>query len=654
LNDDATDYLNQHNRPGLLVTIDYFHAFDCISKDYMIEAFKFFGFGDTFLKWITVLMSNTTSCVNYCGWLSEPFAMESGIRQGCPFSPLAFVLALELLACRIRSNGGIKGFQFDGEANALRIIKILLYADDITLLLHDENDMITALQIFEEFSLISGLCINRKKSEAMWLGSRKSCQLQIADFKLKNTVKILGVYFSNKVCASELEENWKTRMDNCKRLIALWEKRNLSIMGKVCIVKTFLISQWVYIMQAILIPDKIIIEINRLLYRFLWRRKDSNKKAFEKVKRVILCSGIEQGGLAMIDLKDLQTSCLLNWAVNIFKYENDKWNYLAKLFFSTFGEKCICFHASVVTSKFKGLNNVKSLFWKAVLKAWLDNNIDNGAPTSQLLWNNRELTHQGNVLLFVDWIHGKILHVEDVLDDNRHILLYEDICNKIGYSPNRILEYNVVRSATASFLRKQENFASLDPALNLPTFCGKIISTIKGFREELVKNRFSTACAIGFWKRKMNFDVLPKVWTMAACSTQETRLRLLQWKIIHNIYATNIMLNKMKVTDTNKCSHCTDKVDFIEHFFFDCPLVFTFWKSVEQFILLHLDIAINLDLSMVLFGNFDNFIGMTDRLKVNHILLIAKMCISIYKKTKGIYSLNIIFEKNLRLRKFIN
>ena len=49
-------------------------------------------------------MADIKSCVAYCGWLSEYFAVEAGIRQGCPVSPLAFVLAVELLAIKRRDN----------------------------------------------------------------------------------------------------------------------------------------------------------------------------------------------------------------------------------------------------------------------------------------------------------------------------------------------------------------------------------------------------------------------------------------------------------------------------------------------------------------------------------------------------------------------
>ena len=89
------------------------------------------------------------------------------------------------------------------------------------------------------------------------------------------------------------------------------KKRNLSIAGKVCIIKTFLISQFVYIMQALVVPDPVLTQVSRILFRFLWRKKDCNRKAFEKVKRTVVCGALENGGLNRIDLKQTQAAFLL-------------------------------------------------------------------------------------------------------------------------------------------------------------------------------------------------------------------------------------------------------------------------------------------------------------------------------------------------------
>ena len=61
-------------------------------------------------------------------------------------------------------------------------------------------------------------------------------------------------------------------------------------------------------MQALVVPDFVLTQVKRLLFIFLWRKKDCNRKAFEKVKRNVLCCDLENGGHSMIGLKQMQTA----------------------------------------------------------------------------------------------------------------------------------------------------------------------------------------------------------------------------------------------------------------------------------------------------------------------------------------------------------
>jgi hypothetical protein len=62
----------------------------------------------------------------------KPFSLKSGIRQGCPLSPLLFNIVLEFLPRAIRQEEGIKGIQISKE-----IIKVSLFADDMILYLKE-------------------------------------------------------------------------------------------------------------------------------------------------------------------------------------------------------------------------------------------------------------------------------------------------------------------------------------------------------------------------------------------------------------------------------------------------------------------------------------------------------------------------------------
>ena len=56
----------------------------------------------------------------------KAFPLRSGIRQGCPLSPLLFSITLEVLVRAIRQEKEIKGIQIGQEE-----VKLSLFADDI-------------------------------------------------------------------------------------------------------------------------------------------------------------------------------------------------------------------------------------------------------------------------------------------------------------------------------------------------------------------------------------------------------------------------------------------------------------------------------------------------------------------------------------------
>eukprot|EP00745_Piridium_sociabile_P036415 TRINITY_DN6533_c0_g2_i5.p1 TRINITY_DN6533_c0_g2~~TRINITY_DN6533_c0_g2_i5.p1 ORF type:complete len:740 (-),score=40.77 TRINITY_DN6533_c0_g2_i5:39-2090(-) len=456
--DDVAEHSRTSNSPGAILAVDLKRAFDSISKDFMLNAFRKFGFGETFISWCKVLMKNAQSCMGYCGWVSEEFKVERGIRQGCCFSPLAFILAMEILAIKIRQNNQLKGLKLKGKLNISTVLKILLYADDITLFMTDKNDVRIVLDIFAWFSRISGLEINMEKTEAMWIGSSAKNGVACYGLKWKQKIKVLGMFFSNHLSSSEIEENWVKRIDNIKRTVGLWHKRNLGYLGKICIINSFIIPQLVYVMKVICLPDKILRNVNTIIYRFLWKRKNTNKKAFEKVRRKVLNSDYERGGLRMPDAKLLQQSFLLEWVGKLYHAkESDKWSFIPSAQFLMYGRGFACFKAKVTWQKFKRDEIVVSTFWTEALKTWIECNTETNIqnPLQNVLWNNKHIVYKNEVLFFRRWAMKGIALVGDLIREDDTMLSCQQIRDRIGNSPSLQLEYNVVKVAVLHFMAKQ-------------------------------------------------------------------------------------------------------------------------------------------------------------------------------------------------------
>ena len=92
------------NLKGLIVTVDIQKAFDSVNHLFLITALKRFGFGETFIKWIQVLLRNQESCKIIGGTTTKYLKLEKGTRQGDSVSVYLFILVLEVAFIFMKGN----------------------------------------------------------------------------------------------------------------------------------------------------------------------------------------------------------------------------------------------------------------------------------------------------------------------------------------------------------------------------------------------------------------------------------------------------------------------------------------------------------------------------------------------------------------------
>ena len=69
------------------------------------------GTEETYLNIIKAIYDKPTANIILNDEKLKAFPLKSGIRQGCPLSPLLFNIVLEVLATAIREENEIKGLQ---------------------------------------------------------------------------------------------------------------------------------------------------------------------------------------------------------------------------------------------------------------------------------------------------------------------------------------------------------------------------------------------------------------------------------------------------------------------------------------------------------------------------------------------------------------
>ena len=95
------------------------------------------------------------------------------------------------------------------------------------------------------------------------------------------------------------------------------------------------------------------------------------------------------------------------------------------------------------------------------------------------------------------------------------------------------------------------------------------------------KVQFSKSKVTYMTNHKLETNDMEKYYLLPRKVTNNNKLREFQFKILHRYLATNSVLYKMKLTNTNTCTFCNIEIESIEHLFWECINVRNFWRQLE-------------------------------------------------------------------------
>ena len=231
----------------------------------MMNTLDIFNFGTSIKRWISTFYTDIESAAINNGFTTNWFKPSRGVRRGCPLSPYLFVLSVELLSNKIRQDPSIKGIKIFGNE-----IKVSQFADDTNLFCTDLTSVENALRTVGDFVV--------KKSKEIWLGKGEKNRLNPLQLKwLRTPVRILGIHVSYDE-KGNIEWNFNVKLRKLQTKLDMWRARDLTLFGRVMILKSLGLSQLVYSSSFLNIPEGFAHLVQTKLFKFLWKNKRDKKK----------------------------------------------------------------------------------------------------------------------------------------------------------------------------------------------------------------------------------------------------------------------------------------------------------------------------------------------------------------------------------------
>ena len=148
---------------GSIVLFDFAAAFPSISQDYMWTVLEHIGMPASTTHGLKSLYVNNLHYVKVKSEVFPSFTATSGVRQGCPLSPLLFAVVADVLLRRLRDK--------------LPHCLARAFADDTAVVVPDFASCApTIMSVFQEFAKISNLRLNLDKTVLipLWESSEPS------------------------------------------------------------------------------------------------------------------------------------------------------------------------------------------------------------------------------------------------------------------------------------------------------------------------------------------------------------------------------------------------------------------------------------------------------------------------------------------------
>ena len=142
------------------------------------------------------------------------------------------------------------------------------------------------------------------------------------EIRFVNAMKVTGIYFSFDPII-QYEKNYTGIIEKIQNLIKIWKQRDISLLGRVQVAKTYIFSQVRFVTNFVEPSQAFLNEFKSIVINYIWNGS-------EKIKRLAAIADYEEGGLRLPDIDAILETQKIMWVKRYLSCRAHPWTLFFK------------------------------------------------------------------------------------------------------------------------------------------------------------------------------------------------------------------------------------------------------------------------------------------------------------------------------------